>query len=320
MTERRLRERERLAVRDRGTEAPPCPLRSLPISVDRDTRRAAALPERRHACAPARCAAPRSRRRRSGWFRSTPASSASAARAAGRQRYARRVDLGGDARRLAELGEIARRARRRHPCAADAWRAHGLSDGVARLRHQIAVRQVIAAAAGREPPLSASRGRACAAAARAPRRRSCRSPSPGRPARAPARRTILPCGTAPNTAIEIVIGPGVRTVSPPSSGQPKRSASAPSPRANALEPRVADRLRQREREQKAQRPRTLGGEVGQVHAQRLPGDRLGGSSGKKCTPPTMRVGLEHEVAARRRRDRRGIVDERRRRRDASPAA
>src|SRR5262249_56167763 len=52
------------------------------------------------------------------------------------------------------------------------------------------------------------------------------------PAWAPVRRNILPCGTAPSAAIEIVIGPPVRSVSPPKRGQPKASASTPSPRAN----------------------------------------------------------------------------------------
>ena len=40
------------------------------------------------------------------------------------------------------------------------------------------------------------------------------------PGLAPARRTMVPSGTLPNMAMEIVIGPGVRSVSPPNSGQP----------------------------------------------------------------------------------------------------
>ena len=40
------------------------------------------------------------------------------------------------------------------------------------------------------------------------------------PALAPARRTMVPSGTLPNMAIETVIGPGVRSVSPPNNGQP----------------------------------------------------------------------------------------------------
>src|SRR5436305_1236358 len=54
------------------------------------------------------------------------------------------------------------------------------------------------------------------------------------PGFAPLRRTILPAGTRPNAAIEIVSGPGVETVSPPSSGQPNGPASEPSPRANSV--------------------------------------------------------------------------------------
>ena len=40
------------------------------------------------------------------------------------------------------------------------------------------------------------------------------------PARAPARRTMVPRRHVPNAVIEIISGPGVVTVSPPSSGQP----------------------------------------------------------------------------------------------------
>jgi hypothetical protein len=52
------------------------------------------------------------------------------------------------------------------------------------------------------------------------------------PARAPARRTMVPRGTVPEAAIVTATRPGVRSVSPPSSGQPYRLASAPSAAAN----------------------------------------------------------------------------------------
>jgi len=52
------------------------------------------------------------------------------------------------------------------------------------------------------------------------------------PGLAPLRRIIFPWKTAPRAAIEIVIGPGVRSVSPPSRGNSKNSASSPRPRAN----------------------------------------------------------------------------------------
>jgi hypothetical protein len=39
------------------------------------------------------------------------------------------------------------------------------------------------------------------------------------PAFAPARRTMVPLGSVPIAAIEIEIGPGVESVSPPSNGQ-----------------------------------------------------------------------------------------------------
>src|SRR5688500_10624950 len=49
------------------------------------------------------------------------------------------------------------------------------------------------------------------------------------PARAPARLTMVPVGNEPSIAIEMVSGPEVRSVSPPSSGQPYFSASSLSP-------------------------------------------------------------------------------------------
>ena len=80
--------------------------------------------------------------------------------------------------------------------------------------------------------------------ARSPPRRPCRISRPSAaspivpvttmrsPGLAPLRRTIPPAGTRPNAVIEIISGPGVETVSPPSSGQPNRATSSPSPRAN----------------------------------------------------------------------------------------
>ena len=44
---------------------------------------------------------------------------------------------------------------------------------------------------------------------------------------------------------------------------------------------------QRQRQHEAGRRGALGGEIGQVHPQRLARDGVGGSSGRKCTPSTM---------------------------------
>src|SRR5262249_8557773 len=51
----------------------------------------------------------------------------------------------------------------------------------------------------------------------------------------------------------------------------------------------------------------LGGEVGQVDAQGLLGDRVGGVIGKEVDAGDDRVGLEHDVAVVRRGEDRGVV-------------
>ena len=165
-------------------------------------------------------------------------------------------------------------------------------------------------AAGREP----SPHRLAAAGSRRSNSPSAASPivpvtTTRSPGAAPARRTILPCGTAPNAAIEIVTGPGVRTVSPPSNGQPKHSASAPSPRANGASHASPISFGSASVSRNPSGSRALGGKVGQVHPQRLPGDRIGRIIGKEMHAADDAVGGEHEIAARRRRDRCGIVDQ-----------
>ena len=71
-------------------------------------------------------------------------------------------------------------------------------------------------------------------------------------------------------------------------------------------PVFVDCLRQRERQQKAERGCALGGEVGQIHAQRLaataPAHRR-----EKMHAADDGVGREHQIAARRRRDEGGVV-------------
>ena len=73
------------------------------------------------------------------------------------------------------------------------------------------------------------------------------------------------------------------------------------------EPVVADLLRQRQRQQEAERLCALGRQVGQVHSQRLARHALRGILGKEMHAADNRIGLEHQVAARRRLDEGGIV-------------
>jgi hypothetical protein len=94
--------------------------------------------------------------------------------------------------------------------------------------------------------------------------------------------------------IEIIIGPGVETVSPPSSGQPNCVASSPSPRA------------QRQGQHKARRCRALGGEVGEIYPQCLARDGVGGIAGEKMHALDNGVGGDDEVVSGRSQDR-GIV-------------
>ena len=118
---------------------------------------------------------------------------------------------------------------------------------------------------------------------------------------------MVPSGTLPNMAMEIVTGPGVRSVSPPNSGQPNMPASSRRPSAKAAKPIVADLLRQRQRQQETERARALGGEIGQIHPQRLARHVACRVVGKEMHAADDGVGLEHQVAARRRLDEGGIV-------------
>ena len=156
----------------------------------------------------------------------------------------------------------------------------------------------------------ASRRRASSACAALASLRSCKSErgvadragdhDHGRPACAPARCTMVPCGSVPNAVIETVTGPGVRTVSPPSSGQPYASASAPSPRAKCSSHASSMLVRQRERQQESRGLRALGGEIGQIHPQRLARDRVRRIVGKEMHAADDRVGRQHQFVAGRR--------------------
>ena len=127
------------------------------------------------------------------------------------------------------------------------------------------------------------------------------------PGFAPLRWTILPGGTRPNAVIEIISGPGVDTVSPPSSGQPNCAASSPSPRANGASQRIV-RAAQRQRQHEARRCGALGGEIGEVHPQRLARDRVRRIVGQKMHAFDDGVGRHHDVVAAALQDR-GVVVE-----------
>src|SRR5262249_3848454 len=75
------------------------------------------------------------------------------------------------------------------------------------------------------------------------------------------------------------------------------------------EPVVVNPLRQRQREQETERPCSLGGEIREIHAQRLLAHGFGWIVRKKMHAADDAVGLEYEVAAGRRLDHRGIVAE-----------
>src|SRR6516164_4375248 len=94
------------------------------------------------------------------------------------------------------------------------------------------------------------------------------------PGLAPVRGTICPAGTRPKAVIETVSGPGVDTVSPPSSGQPKPRASSP-------------------------RPCALGGEIGQIDPQRLARDRVGRIIGQEMHALHNRIRGHDDVLAER---------------------
>ena len=58
--------------------------------------------------------------------------------------------------------------------------------------------------------------------------------------------------------------------------------------------------RQRDRDEKADRLCAFGGEIGQIHAQRLAADAFGRIVGKEMDAGDDAVGLEHEIASGRR--------------------
>src|SRR6266849_5391422 len=97
---------------------------------------------------------------------------------------------------------------------------------------------------------------------------------------------MLPWGTRPNAVIEIILGPGVETVSPPSSGQPKCDASSPSPRANGLS-HASSALRNAKVSTNPAGVAPLAARSERFTRSALRAMVSGGSSERKCTPSTM---------------------------------
>ena len=138
------------------------------------------------------------------------------------------------------------------------------------------------------------------------------------PGFAPLRWTIWPAGTRPNAVIEIIRGPGVDTVSPPSSGQPNVQASSPSPRANGRS-HVSSALRNASVSTKPAGVAPLAARSERFTRSALRAIVSGGSSDRKCTPSTMASVVTTMSSPAALQDR-GIVGETEARRDRSRAA
>ena len=91
----------------------------------------------------------------------------------------------------------------------------------------------------------------------------------------------------------------------------QRAAMGAARRAETLgearEPRFGPVVRQCESQEEAARTGALGGEIRQVHAERLAGDGAGRVVGKVVNAGYDSVGGHHEVVAGRRRQARGVV-------------
>jgi len=102
------------------------------------------------------------------------------------------------------------------------------------------------------------------------------------PACAPERSSAWPCGTSPKTVIQMLSGP--RVVSPPTSSQSWASASAQQAPRERLQPGLVGKRIARPAE--SQRPGAAGGEVAQVHRQRLVASLNGSTVDRKWRPST----------------------------------
>ncbi len=104
------------------------------------------------------------------------------------------------------------------------------------------------------------------------------------PALAPPRSTMAPRGTAPKAAIATVTNPGVRSVSPPSSGQPNFLMSARRPAANFFSQRSSMSLVIARDSRKPSGLAPLAARSERLTRKAFLATASAGSSGKKCTP------------------------------------
>src|SRR5581483_2247289 len=107
------------------------------------------------------------------------------------------------------------------------------------------------------------------------------------PTFAPARRTIVPAGTLPNIAIEIVTGPGVRSVSPPNNGQPNSTESARRPSAKPASQASSISLGIASDRRKPSGRAPFAARSDKFTRSALLATACAASVGKKWTPPTM---------------------------------
>ena len=107
------------------------------------------------------------------------------------------------------------------------------------------------------------------------------------PGLAPARRTMVPSGTLPNMAIEIVTGPGVRSVSPPNSGQANSTASPRRPLAKSASQASPISFGSASDSRKPSGFAPLAARSDRFTRSALLATVCAASSGKKCTPPMM---------------------------------
>src|SRR5450631_4941735 len=107
------------------------------------------------------------------------------------------------------------------------------------------------------------------------------------PAWAPARRTMVPSNTLPNMAMETVTGPGVRSVSPPNSGQPNKVASPRRPSANPLNHSSPISFGSASDSRKTSGLAPVAARADKFTRSALRATSRAISSAKKCTPPIM---------------------------------
>ena len=169
-------------------------------------------------------------------------------------------------------------------------------------------------AAQREPEPEARLGAALAAAQRAAApgsSPSAASPSVPEtstrsPARAPSRRSAWPRGTSPTT-VTVSESSAARVTLPPTTARPCCRAQRPSPRAIPSQARRRRAGRHPQRQQRPERPRPHGGQVGEVDRQRLPADVAGREAVVEVDPLDDGVDGGHQVLAAPGPEQRGVV-------------